>query len=96
MDDHLDGYKTKHVFDTYQSHIDSLLHSVRKYEGVFVSDYHVRGMNINFFPIWRESYKYLLSEINKSDDFYCDTPIKIAKNWLNREQEILNGSIDER
>jgi len=96
MDDHLDGYAIKHGFDTYQSHLDSLLDSVRKYEGVFVSDYHVRGMNINFFPIWKESYEYLLNEINKRDDFYCDTPIKIAKYWLNREQVILNRSIDER
>ena len=89
-------FTTMSHFKKYGSHIDSLLDSVKKYEGVFCADYHVRGLNTTFYPKWGESYKYLLNEICMSNDFYSNTPINIAKYWLSREQKILDRSIDER
>ena len=95
MDDHLFQYAKYSYFGKYQFEIDALLDSVRKHGGIFVADYHVRGLNDTFFPGWGESYKYLLSKINESNDFYCDTALDIAKYWLDREKTIHEESIDE-
>lgn len=79
----------------YTLEIDSLLDSIKKYEGPLVADYHVRVFNDTFFPQWAESYRYLLKRVTASDDFYCDTPIGIAKHWLDREKRIFEKSKDE-
>ena len=95
MDDHLFNRAKYSYFKQYQSHIDSLLHSIKKYEGVFVADYHIRVLNNVFFPQWNESYKYLLKKITKDCDFYPDTLIGISNYWLDREKKIRKISKSE-
>ena len=95
MDDHLARWKKYSFSGQYQLEIDGLIDSVRRCGGVFVADYHNRGLNDTFYPVWSESYKYLLRKINERNDFYCDTPINIAKYWLAREEQICRESTDE-
>jgi len=95
MDDHLFGLSKYCHFESYQSHIDSLIDSIKKYNGVFVADYHVRGLNTTFYLKFGESYKYLLKKVAADNNFYCDTPINIARYWLEREHKIFKRSKDE-
>ncbi len=95
MDDHLFGRMKYSYFDHYRSEIDALLDSVKEYGGIFVADYHIRVLNPTFFPGWKESYAYLLKKIQETDDYYCDTPLNIARYWKTREDQISDGSIDE-
>lgn len=95
MDDHLFGRIKYSYFDHYRSEIDALLTSVKEYGGIFVADYHIRGLNPTFFPGWKESYAYLLKKIQEMNDYYCDIPLNIAWYWKEREEQIRKESIDE-
>ncbi len=95
MDSHLFGYLKYSNFKDYKSNINSLLDSIKRFNGIFVVDYHVRVWNEDFFPEWRESYIYLISQITKKNDFYCDTPLNICKYWLKRNKKIQESSKDE-
>lgn len=95
MDDHLFGRMKFSYFDHLQFEIEGLLHSIKKYGGVFVVDYHIRVFNSTFFPKWADSYEYILKRITETDDFYSDTPLNIAKYWEEREVKLLKESKDE-
>lgn len=92
MDDQLFGYAKISGFDSYQAHIDSLLQAVRDNRGVFVADFHDRILNDTFFPGWGGSYEYLLNRVVAENDYYCDTPVNIAKYWIDREQTLRKAS----
>ena len=94
MDDHLFGYRDTTGFMKYTDHIDALLKAVKDYEGVFVIDYHVRVLNATFFPNWGDSYEYFLKRVTACSDFYCDTPINVARHWKRRETILEESSID--
>jgi len=96
MDDHLFGHSKLHHFKDSQSHIDFILESIIKAEGILMADYHVRVLNDTFFPHWGQSYKYLLDRIIGTGEFYCDIPKNIARYWIERESFLLNYSKDER
>ena len=55
-------------------------------------DFHVRVLSKSFYPGWLEAYTFLLDKITEQDDFYCDTPLNIARwyenNNPNRRQVI--------
>lgn len=71
----------------YRTEIDALLDLVRDTGGIFVANYHERFLNDTFYPEWRKSYEYLLKRITEKNDFYCDTPLNIAKYWLEKEKK---------
>jgi hypothetical protein len=95
MDDHLFGQQQYAYSGNFRDEIDVLVEAVRRSNGIFVADYHVRILNNTFFPRWKESYIYLLKKILQYNDYYADTPLNIAGYWLNREQKIEEASIDE-
>ncbi len=95
MDDHLFQYFGMSYFAKPELEIDALINSVKEYGGLFLVDYHVRGLNKTFFPKWVESYEYILKKIGEDSGFYSDTPLNIAKFWKNREEDILGESKDE-
>jgi hypothetical protein len=92
MDSHLFDFRKESNFTKYEDMIDSLIHNAKSSGGVFVVDFHPRTLNNTFFPEWGDSYKYLLDEICKNDDFFCDTPTGIANYWLEREKQLLEAS----
>jgi hypothetical protein len=95
MDAHLFQYAKYSYFEHYESEIDALLDSTKKYGGIFIANYHARSLNETFYPGWRQSYEYLLDKITEKNDYYCDTPINITNYWLSRERKIQEESIDE-
>jgi len=95
MDDHLFSYAPHHGYPDYRHHIDALIDAVRKYEGVFVADYHVRVLNKTFFPEWGDSYEYLLRRLSESTDCLCETPVNLTRHWLTREKYIRECSRDD-
>jgi hypothetical protein len=88
MDDHLFGYKKWNNFADYKQHIDSVLDSVVKYNGIFMADYHIRVLNNTFFLDWGNSYIYLLDKIKELGNYYNDTPLNIAEYWIKRADKI--------
>jgi len=71
----------------YRKEIDRTIELVRQKNGVLMVDFHVRVLNTFFFPEWADAYKYLLKKISEKDDFYCNTPLNIAK-WWNENSNI--------
>lgn len=86
MDSQLFHYEDRNPFKDYKEHIDSLVSAVKRYAGVFVVDFHVRVLNNLCFEGWSDAYIYLLEKLSSSSDYYCDTPINIARHWLDREK----------
>jgi len=93
MDDHLFGYKHLSNFSSYKENIDNAIAAILKSNGVFVVDFHARVLNKTFFPKWGESYEYLLQQIEKSNNFFIDTPMNINKHWRDREAKIRSKSV---
>jgi len=83
MDDHLFGHADNHSFARYQDHITSLIAVIRRHNGLFMADFHVRVLNETFFPCWKDAAEFLLQKIT-DDHCYQDTPFAIAKYWEER------------
>ena len=95
MDSQLFHYEEMNSFSDYREHIDSLIFSVRKFNGVFTVDFHVRVLNNLFFKDWYKAYIYLLEKLCSSSEYHCDTPVNLARHWLDREDLLERASTDE-
>ena len=87
MDDHLFGY-FKENGNSKQGEIDSLVKSVVDSEGLLCIDFHVRVLNENFFPGWKEIFLNIINKVNSFGNYYVDTPNNIIQHCIERERKI--------
>ena len=95
MDNHLFGYRRLSRFETPEREIGELLAQTRKVGGLFIADYHLRGLNETFFPGWGKTYQYLLEAITSDPLCHCATPAAIARHWIDRENKLRQASAHE-
>ena len=81
MDNQLFGYKKYSYFNNIHDEINVLIENIKNYEGIFISDFHVRVINETFFPNFGKTYKYILEKLISTNDFFSDTPENIIEYW---------------
>jgi hypothetical protein len=93
MDDHFDRRLARNGIEDPVATADDLLGEVRRVNGIAVLDYHVRGMNGDFYPRygpWLESYLARISDTGIA----CMQPRDLARAYTKYERSLERESID--
>jgi hypothetical protein len=94
MDDHFDRRLVKNGIVDPVAAADTLLGAVRSTGGVAVLDYHVRGMNEDFFPRYGRWLREYLEGVGTSD-LVCITPREMTLRYREYERSIEEASLDQ-
>ncbi len=93
MDDHFDRRLEKNRIADPVEHARSLLHTARAHNGIVVLDYHVRGMNSDFFPRYGPWLVQFVRE-NVDSSFAFLTPRDLARAYAEHESQLIAHSTD--
>lgn len=93
MDDHFHRRRAKNGIADPNAHARGLLKVARSHGGIVVLDYHVRGMNSDFFPEYGAwLMDFMRNNVDSSLRFM--TPRDIARAFAARESSLLAHSLD--
>lgn len=95
MDDQLFGYRNLGYLGNQYEEMDELLYQVAHNNGLFVVDFHGRGLNETMFPDWRQAYEHILDKVIADSECWCALPIEIADHHLKRQEILREYSKDE-
>ncbi len=93
MDDHFDQRLAKNRIEDPVGYAKQLLDTARDTAGIVIVDYHVRGMNEDFFPAYGRWLRAFADEhLSSSDSFH--TPAELARMYTQYEQQLTAHSRD--
>ena len=91
MDNQFDSHNKKNKIQDEIGYARKIMKIVSATEGVLTLDYHVRGMNEEFYPKYGAWLKRLLLQDDCFRDFNFITPVKIAQCWAEHAKNINPG-----
>jgi FemAB-related protein (PEP-CTERM system-associated) len=93
MDDQFDGRLAHNKIADPQVYASDLVKAVRETNGVVVVDYHLRGMNSDFYPRWgRWLMDFIENRLDSSVSF--ESPARLARKYLEYESLLESHSRD--
>jgi hypothetical protein len=91
MDDHFHRRRSRNGIGNPDSYANELIEPSKRSGGVVVVDYHVRGMNRDFFPNYGPWLEGFVSRYIDSSTHFV-TPVEIATMYRMHEAELTTRS----